>query len=58
MSKILSGVQLTKFKERFFNDESDEIFSIILSIDGEIVHCFINGERQIDFKKNVVEEYL
>ena len=57
MSKILYGTQLEKFKERFFSDEKD-IFSIILSIDSNIVHCYINGERKIDFDIKEVESYL
>lgn len=57
MSKILYGTQLEKFKERFFRGEK-EIFSIILSIDSNIVHCYINGERKIDFDIKEVESYL
>lgn len=57
MSKILRDMQLREFKEKFFKGDED-IFSIILSIDDNIVHCYINGERCIDFKKSEVEEFL
>ena len=57
MSKILYGTQLEQFKERFFNDKKD-IFSIILSIDSNVVHCYINGEVKVDFDIKEVEAYL